>query len=152
MSSFLTETEQAATLANVRAAVLRIRASKGMVIDPADPDSRSVGSFFKNPIASNDVLEMIRESTVTEVVAFPESDGRHKISAAWLIEQAGFHRGYTKGRAGISGKHTLAIVNLGGATAQEIVELAEEISSEVNERFGIQLDREPVLVGMESKR
>ena len=150
--SFFTETGKAATLSNVRAAVLKIRASKGMVIDPRDPDSRSVGSFFKNPIVSNDVLEMIRKSTMTEVVAFPEPDGRYKISAAWLIEQAGFHRGYPKGRAGISGKHTLAIVNRGGATAQEIVALAEELSSEVKERFGVLLDREPVLVGMEFKR
>jgi UDP-N-acetylmuramate dehydrogenase len=149
--SFFTETGQAPTLANVRAAVLKIRASKGMVIDNQDPDSRSVGSFFKNPIVADDVLQAIRKSSLAEVIAFPEPDGRHKISAAWLIERVGFNRGYTKGRAGISGKHTLAIVNRGGATAQEIVALAEEISNEVKERFGIQLAREPVLVGMEFK-
>jgi UDP-N-acetylmuramate dehydrogenase len=128
----------AAPLADVREAVLALRRRKGMVIDPADPDSVSAGSFFTNPIL---------EAAPTGAPTWPEPDGRVKTSAAWLIEQAGFHRGYGNGRVGISGKHTLALVNRGGATTAELMALAREIAAGVEQRFGIALHPEPVLVG-----
>jgi UDP-N-acetylmuramate dehydrogenase len=129
-----------APLAAVREAVLALRRGKGMVIDPADPDSVSAGSFFTNPI-----LAAVPEGAP----AWPEPDGRVKTSAAWLIEQAGFRRGYGNGRAGISTKHTLALVNRGGATTVELVALAREIAAGVEDRFGIALHPEPVLVGVD---
>jgi UDP-N-acetylmuramate dehydrogenase len=128
----------AAPLQHVRDAVLRLRRRKGMVIDPDDPDSVSAGSFFTNPIL---------DAVPAGAPAWPEPDGRIKTSAAWLIEQAGFHKGYGNGRAGISTKHTLALVNRGGATTQELMALAHEIADGVERRFGIALHPEPVLVG-----
>jgi UDP-N-acetylmuramate dehydrogenase len=130
-----------ATLADVRAAVLELRRGKGMVIDPADPDSVSAGSFFTNPIL--DPAELPEGAP-----AWPEADGRVKTSAAWLIGQAGFARGYGDGRAGISAKHTLALVNRGGATTEELLALAREVRDRVRERFGVELHPEPVLVGV----
>jgi UDP-N-acetylmuramate dehydrogenase len=109
-----------------------------MVIDAADPDSVSAGSFFTNPIL---------DQAPDGAPAWPEPDGRVKTSAAWLIEQAGFHKGYGNGRAGISTKHTLALVNRGGATTRELMALAREIAAGVQDRFGIALHPEPVLVG-----
>jgi UDP-N-acetylmuramate dehydrogenase len=108
------------------------------VIDPADPDSVSAGSFFTNPL-----LETAPEGAP----AWPEPDGRVKTSAAWLIERAGFHKGYGNGRVGISTKHTLALVNRGGATTAELMALAHAIAAGVQDRFGIALHPEPVLVG-----
>jgi UDP-N-acetylmuramate dehydrogenase len=134
-----------APLADVREAVLALRRGKGMVIDPADPESVSVGSFFTNPILSHDDWARIAGSPP----AWPEPDGRVKTSAAWLIERAGFHRGYGNGRVGISTKHTLALVNRGGATTAELMALAREIAAGVRERFGVELVPEPVLVGHE---
>jgi UDP-N-acetylmuramate dehydrogenase len=127
-----------APLADVREAVLRLRRGKGMVIDPDDPDTVSAGSFFTNPIL---------DSVPDGAPAWPEPDGRIKTSAAWLIEQAGFRKGYGNGRAGISTKHTLALVNRGGATTAELMALAHEIAAGVRDRFGIALHPEPVLVG-----
>ncbi len=132
-----------APLADVRATVLGLRRGKGMVIDPGDPDSVSAGSFFTNPILSADRFAAIPGSPP----AFPEPDGRVKTSAAWLIERAGFSRGYGDGRAGISTKHTLALVNRGGATTAELMALARTIAAGVRERFGITLTPEPVLIG-----
>ena len=129
-----------APLADVREAVLALRRGKGMVIDPADPDSVSAGSFFTNPIL---------DAPPDGAPFWPEPDGRAKVSAAWLIEQAGFHKGYGNGRAGISTKHTLALVNRGGATTAELMALAREIAGGVHERFGVALHPEPVLVGHE---
>ena len=127
-----------APLAEVREAVLRLRRGKGMVIDPADPDSVSAGSFFTNPIL---------DSAPAGAPAWPQPDGRVKTSAAWLIEQAGFHRGHGNGRVGISTKHTLALVNRGGASTAELMALAREIATGVHARFGVSLHPEPVLVG-----
>jgi UDP-N-acetylmuramate dehydrogenase len=132
-----------APLADVRAAVLGLRRGKGMVIDPGDPDSVSAGSFFTNPILPEDQFAAIPGSPP----AFPEADGRVKTSAAWLIERAGFSRGFGDGRAGISTKHTLALVNRGGATTAELLALARTIAAGVHETFGIQLTPEPVLIG-----
>jgi UDP-N-acetylmuramate dehydrogenase len=136
-----------APLADVREAVLRLRRRKGMVIDPADPDSVSAGSFFTNPVLTADAFAALRERAATEPPAWPEPDGRVKTSAAWLIERAGFARGYGNGRAAISTKHTLALVNRGGATTAELVGLAREIAAGVRRKFGVELEPEPVFVG-----
>ena len=132
-----------APLADVRATVLGLRRGKGMVIDPGDPDSVSAGSFFTNPILREDEFAALPGSPP----AFPEPDGRVKTSAAWLIERAGFSRGFGDGRAGISTKHTLALVNRGGATTAELMALARTIAAGVHQTFGIQLTPEPVLIG-----
>jgi UDP-N-acetylmuramate dehydrogenase len=140
------------SLAEVAEAVRKIRQSKGMLLVDGDPDCRSVGSFFKNPIVSEEVATHVARSSGKELPRFPagtgaESAGKVKIPAAWLIEQAGFTKGYELGAAGISSRHTLALINRGGATAEEILALAEKIQAGVRGRFGIELEREPVLVG-----
>jgi UDP-N-acetylmuramate dehydrogenase len=132
-----------APLADVREAVLALRRRKGMVIDPADPDSVSAGSFFTNPILAPDAFAALPPGAP----AYPEPDGRIKTSAAWLIEHAGFGRGHGAGNVGISSKHTLALVNRGGATTAELLALARRIAAGVAERFGVALQPEPVLVG-----
>ncbi len=126
-----------------REAVLELRRGKGMVIDPGDPDSVSAGSFFTNPIL--DPAEYAR--LPGDPPGWPEPDGRIKTSAAWLIEHAGFSRGYGDGRAGISTKHTLALVNRGEATTAELMALARELADGVRSAFGVELRPEPVLVG-----
>jgi len=133
-----------APLAEVRDAVLELRRAKGMVVDPADPDSVSAGSFFTNPILDADAFAPLGAAGAP---AWVEPDGRIKTSAAWLIGQAGFERGYTRGRVGISTKHTLALVNRGDATTAELVALAREVADGVRARFGVQLVPEPVFVG-----
>jgi UDP-N-acetylmuramate dehydrogenase len=140
-----------APLSEVREAVLALRRGKGMVIDPADPDSVSAGSFFTNPILSPEAFASLRDRAGPDLrpPAWPEPDGRVKTSAAWLIEQAGFRRGHGNGRVGISTKHTLALVNRGGGTTAELMALAREIAAGVHERFGVRLAPEPVLVGHE---
>jgi UDP-N-acetylmuramate dehydrogenase len=125
-----------------------------MVLVEGDPDSRSAGSFFKNPIVTVEQLDRIRQASSQSPPQFPAEPGvenapRVKVPAAWLIEQAGFHKGYRMGAAGISSRHTLALVNLGGATAHEILALAARITEAVEARVGIRLEREPVLVGFD---
>jgi UDP-N-acetylmuramate dehydrogenase len=142
--------ETAPTLAETADAVRSIRRSKGMLLVDGDPDCRSAGSFFKNPAVTEEVAERVRrfaESKGIPVRVFPADDGQVKIPAAWLIEQAGFAKGYTMGAAGISSRHTLALVNFGGATAKEILALAEKIRAAVKARFGIRLEMEPEMVG-----
>jgi UDP-N-acetylmuramate dehydrogenase len=138
------------TLADVRKAVLEIRASKGMLITPGDPDSRSAGSFFKNPVLTtvqfDDLLRRARERNL-QVPSYPAVSQQKKISAAWLVENSGFTKDYVKGRAGISSKHALALVNRGDATATEIIALKDEIQQRVEQQWGIKLDPEPVLIG-----
>ncbi len=136
-----------AALADVRDAVLALRRGKGMVIDPADPDSVSAGSFFTNPILSAAGFAALERRAGARPPAFPEADGRVKTSAAWLIERAGFARGHGDGRAGISTKHTLALVNRGGARTAELMALAHEVAGGVRAAFGVELTPEPVLVG-----
>src|SRR4029453_11926121 len=115
----------APTVADARTAVLAIRRQKGMVIDPGDPDTRSVGSFFMNPVVTVDVHQRIAgESPNERVPGFTLPGGNVKIPAAWLIERAGFGKGYGSGRAGLSTKHPLAIVNRGGATARDVLQFA----------------------------
>jgi len=138
------------TLADVREAVLEIRASKAMLITPGDEDSRSAGSFFKNPVLSPAEFEALKQKALArglEIPSYPALHAQRKVSAAWLVEQSGFSKGYTKGHVGISRKHALAIANRGGATAAEVVALKGEIQQGVRERWGIALEVEPVLVG-----
>jgi UDP-N-acetylmuramate dehydrogenase len=139
-----------APLAEVRDAVLTLRRGKGMVIDPADPDSVSVGSFFTNPILAPAEIEEVARRAGARPPAFPEPDGRIKTSAAWLVERAGFERGYgMPGPVAISTKHTLALTNRGGATTAELLALAHEVADGVERKLGVRLVPEPVLVGAE---
>jgi UDP-N-acetylmuramate dehydrogenase len=138
------------TLAETADAVRSIRQGKAMLLVDGDPDCRSAGSFFKNPKVTEEVAERVRkvaESAGVPVKSFPTEDGLVKIPAAWLIEQAGFKKGYRHGSAGISSRHTLALVNCGGATAKDILALAEKIRADVEARFGVRLEMEPELVG-----
>jgi len=131
-------------LRGVRDAVIVIRKRKGMVIDPKDPDTRSDGSFFMNPVL-----------TAEEYATFPRPDAPHfpsgddvKLSAAWLIENAGFHKGFVHGNVGLSTKHTLAVINRGGGTAREVLELVRMIQAAVFAAFGVELHPEPNFVGL----
>ncbi len=140
------------TLNQVAETVRRIRHSKGMLIVEGDPDSRSAGSFFKNPIVNEAQAEQVVSAAGAEPPRFPAGPNHAnmvKLSAAWLIEKAGFTKGYALGRAGISTKHTLALVNRGGATAAEILALADRIRFAVSARFGIDLHMEPVMLGFD---
>lgn len=130
-----------AALAEVRQAVLELRRSKGMLLDPSDHDTWSAGSFFTNPVLAPDAVP-------SGAPAYPQPDGQVKTSAAWLIENAGFGKGYGPGPATLSSKHVLALTNRGQAKAADIVALAEEVISGVRSRFGITLTPEPVLVGL----
>jgi UDP-N-acetylmuramate dehydrogenase len=118
-----------------------------MVIESGDPNSRSAGSFFKNPIVSAAVYKALAETSKTVVPHFPAGDGQVKVPAAWLIEQSGFNKGFRSGHAGISSNHSLAIINRGGASADEIVGLMKAIQTEVSQKFGIDLHPEPVFLG-----
>ena len=137
----------APSLREVTAAVRAIRRAKGMYIVPGDPDCRSAGSFFKNPIISTEHYARIAAQEAVEVPHHPAADGAVKIPAAWLLERAGFHKGYAFGEAGISTRHTLALVNRGSAKAADIFALRDRIIAEVEARFGIRLEPEPVLLG-----
>lgn len=129
-------------------AVREIRHRKGMLLVEGEADCRSAGSFFKNPVVSRvDFERLAKEFGDSEVPHWAAGEGKVKLAAAWLLEQAGFHKGFAMGRAGISSKHTLAVVNRGGATAGEIAELRDEIRARVLERFGVRLDQEPVGLG-----
>ena len=141
---------QGVTLMEVATAVREIRRQKGMLLVEGDPDCRSAGSFFKNPIVGLERLAGIAAAAGVEeskVPHWPAGEGKMKVPAAWLLEQAGFVKGYGVGPAGISTRHTLALTNRGGATCADIERLQEQIVRGVRERFGIALEREPVLVG-----
>jgi UDP-N-acetylmuramate dehydrogenase len=148
------ELGERAPLADVRAAVLALRGGKGMVLDPGDPDTVSAGSFFTNPLLRERDFRAFVERVASRLgedvspPAWPAGERRVKTSAAWLIERAGFERGY--GRAdgiAISSKHTLALTNRGGGTTAELVALAREIAAGVQDAFGVALVPEPVFVG-----
>ncbi|RYY44763.1 MAG: UDP-N-acetylmuramate dehydrogenase [Actinomycetales bacterium] len=134
-----------APLADVRGAVLALRAAKGMVLDADDHDTWSAGSFFTNPVLDADAAGRLPEGAPR----FPQADGTVKTSAAWLIQAAGFERGHTVagGRAAVSSKHTLALTNRGDATGEDLLALAREVRDGVRDAFGITLVPEPVLVG-----
>jgi UDP-N-acetylmuramate dehydrogenase len=141
---------EAPSLADVREAVIAIRRSKSMVIDPGDPNRRSCGSFFVNPVVPAEVAARVRERAGSDP-AMPrwlEADGRVKLSAAWLIERAGFARGHTEGPVGLSTRHALAIVGHDGARARDIVSFARRVRARVEERFGVRLVPEPVFWGI----
>ncbi len=138
----------APTLAEVAGAVRRIRRDKGMLLVEGDPDCRSAGSFFKNPIVDEDHANRIEFLSGKEMPRFASgAPGRVKLSAAWLIEQAGFSKGFAMGAAAISSRHALALINRGGATASEILALAAHIREQVEKQFGVVLQPEPVFVG-----
>jgi UDP-N-acetylmuramate dehydrogenase len=137
-------------LAETREAVRNIRALKGMLIIPGDPDCQSAGSFFKNPVLSEEqhreLTKRARDRGLT-VPSYPALEARRKVSAAWLVEHSGFVKGHEFGHVGISSKHALAIVNRGGATAAEVIALKEQIENRVEEIWGLRLEAEPVMVG-----
>ena len=138
------------TLAEVREAVRQIRASKGMLLTPGDPDARSAGSFFKNPVLTENEFESLKRKASErglQIPNYPALAARRKVSAAWLVEQSGFSKGFGNGHVGISRKHALAIVNRGGATSAEVVQLKNEIQARVQQQWEIQLEPEPVLLG-----
>ena len=139
------EVGERAPTADVRQAVLALRTAKGMVLLEDDHDTWSAGSFFTNPLISSAEARALP----ADAPRFSQSNGMIKTSAAWLIERAGFRKGYGNGEARLSGKHTLALTNRGGATAAELLDLAHEIRAGVLAKFGIELFAEPVLVGCE---
>ncbi|MEH0108390.1 UDP-N-acetylmuramate dehydrogenase [Tersicoccus sp. MR15.9] len=138
---------------DVRRAVLRLRAGKGMVLDPADRDTYSTGSFFTNPIVDEGSAAALPE----DAPRYPAADGMVKLSAAWLIDRAGFGKGFglpgtpgeelADGRASLSTKHTLAVTNRGGATTADVLAVARAVRDGVRDRFGIELHPEPLLIG-----
>lgn len=136
---------QRAPLGRVRDAVLALRRSKGMVLDAGDHDTWSAGSFFTNPLLSAETAAGLP----AEAPRYAQPDGTVKTSAAWLIEHAGFGKGYGSGPATLSRKHTLALTNRGSATTEDVLRLARDIRKGVREHFGVRLDPEPVLVGCE---
>ena len=143
--------ETAPNLAETREAVRHIRARKGMLIVEGDPDCRSAGSFFKNPVLSENQHEDLKKRADAKkltIPSYPALEKSRKVSAAWLVEHSGFTRGYGFGHVGISSKHALAIVNRGGATATEILALKDQIQQRVEEIWGVRLETEPVMVGI----
>ena len=136
------------SLAEVSAAVREIRWKKGMLIVSGEADCRSAGSFFKNPVISAEHFEHVAADFAgVEVPRYPAGDGLVKVPAAWLLDQAGFHKGYVLGRAGISSRHTLALINRGDASAADIAALRDKIIAAVEAKFAIHLEPEPVWVG-----
>lgn len=143
--------ETSPNLAETREAVRHIRARKGMLIVEGDPDCRSAGSFFKNPVLTDeehDALKKRAEAKRLTIPSYSALEKSHKVSAAWLVEHSGFVRGYGFGHVGISSKHALAIVNRGNATAAEVLALKDQIQQRVEEIWGVRLEAEPVFVGM----
>jgi UDP-N-acetylmuramate dehydrogenase len=140
-------TRPAPTPLDVYHAVRAIRHGKGMLIVEGEADCRSAGSFFKNPVVPPTALDRIAANlqlAAAEIPHWPTADGQIKLPAAWLLEKAGFTKGFVQGHAGISSRHTLALINRGHATAADITALRDRIASEVQSRFGIKLEQEPV--------
>lgn len=141
---------QTPSLADVREAVRKIRARKGMLITAGDEDCRSAGSFFKNPVLSAEVFEKLARLAAEknlQIPSYPALEAQRKVSAAWLVEHSGFSKGFTHGNVGISRKHALAIVNRGQASAAEVIALKNHIQERVQELWQIELEPEPVFVG-----
>ena len=150
LQRYFSSSRTSPTLERVRETVRQIRHGKGMLIVPGDADSRSAGSFFKNPVLTDTQLEELNhraESKSLTIPNYPALNAQHKISAAWLVEHSGFEKGYRMGEAGISHKHALALINAGHATAADIVALKERIQQRVDRAWGILLEPEPVLLG-----
>jgi len=147
--AFAAQRKTSPTLAEAREMVLALRGAKSMLLDAADPNSRSCGSFFVNPVLSPEQFSafVVRAQDEGSIPQFPQAGGRVKLSAGWLIEHAGFPRGTRDGAVGLSTKHALALVAHAGARAADIAQLAQRIRQGVHERFGIQLEPEPVFWG-----
>lgn len=138
---------QSVPLGLARSTVIALRRSKGMVVDPSDPDSRSAGSFFTNPIVRPSALASLQSRLPdVEIPHWPMPHGQVKLSAAWLIERAGFKKGELRGNVGISTKHSLALIHRGGGTTAELLAFAAEIQRNVHSRFEIELVPEPIVV------
>lgn len=138
------------SLVQVRDVVRQIRQSKGMLIVPGDPDCRSAGSFFKNPVLSEAEFSSLSKRATArglKIPSYPALDARRKVSAAWLVEHSGFQKGFALGAAAISRKHALALINTGNARADDINRLEEKVRKDVEETWGIALEPEPVFVG-----
>ena len=150
LKKYLEERNQSLTdLQTVRDATIAIRKRKGMVLDPNDPDTRSDGSFFMNPILSAQEFESFRAHPDADGAPnFPGDDGTVKVSAAWLIEHSGFHKGFVHKNVGLSSKHTLALINRGGGTAREALELVRMVQGRVREKFGVEIHPEPNFIGV----
>ncbi len=149
-----TEEARAPSLSDVREAVRDIRRSKGMLIVAGDEDCRSAGSFFKNPVLNEERLHELNQKAATKgllVPSYPALESQHKVSAAWLVENSGFAKGYVSGRAGISRKHALALINLGDASAEDILHLKNEIQDAVKAQWGVTLEPEPVFLGFDDR-
>jgi UDP-N-acetylmuramate dehydrogenase len=149
LQKYFAATATSPTPLDVYHAVREIRSRKGMLLVEGDPDCRSAGSFFKNPIVPTELLSTVAAALHLEPTAIPHwpaPNGLIKLPAAWLLERAGFHKGYRLGEAGISSRHTLALINRGGATAREMAVLRDTIIAAVNEKFSIRLEPEPVWV------
>ena len=139
----------------VRSAVLELRRARSMVIEEADPNRRSVGSFFVNPVVDTETLIALEErvmasgavSSADGVPTFQDGEGRFKVPAAWLIEKAGFSKGMRRGTFGISSAHALALVHHGGGNSSELVAFARDIREAVRQKFDIELQPEPVFLG-----
>jgi len=131
----------------VRETVITLRRGKGMVLDDDDPDSVSAGSFFVNPVVDAPTIAEVEARAGQRPPSFDAGNGLFKIAAAWLVERAGFPKGWGEGRVGVSRKHALALVNRGGGTSSELLSVARRIRQGVIDRFGVELEPEPVLVG-----
>jgi UDP-N-acetylmuramate dehydrogenase len=141
---------EAPSLNDVRRAVIEIRAKKSMVISPEDPNSKSAGSFFKNPLVSLEKFQEIQSAAGETVPHFSSGEDQVKVPAAWLIEKSGFHKGCVYGNVGLSANHTLAIINRGNAAARDVLELKDKIQTAVREKFGVMLKPEPVFIGFDA--
>lgn len=145
----------APSLQQVRQTVLELRRAKSMLLDPADENARSAGSFFLNPVVDAEHAERLAGTAVDlglianrdDLPRFPAAEGKVKLPAAWLIERAGFSKGERRGAIGISSRHALALVHHGGGTSAELLAFAREIQARVQQRFGVVLELEPVLLG-----
>ena len=134
------------SLAEVRETVIHLRRQKSMVLDAVDPNRRSCGSFFVNPVVAAELASLVQASAAPKAMPqWPQADGRVKLAAGWLIEQSGFAKGTRRGAVGLSSRHALAIVCHDGASAADVLAFAEEIKTGVHERFGVELTPEPVI-------
>ncbi|MGA8110651.1 MAG: UDP-N-acetylmuramate dehydrogenase [Acidobacteriaceae bacterium] len=149
VQKYFAEQSRRPSLAETAAAVRQIRHRKGMLLVDGEADCRSAGSFFRNPVVPRASYDAIAAEMEMPVPFYPAPEGSVKIPAAWLLEHAGFHKGFTAGAAGISSRHTLALVNRGGATAHDVAALRDRIVASVETKFGIRLEPEPVWVGPE---
>ena len=144
------------SLQETRCGVIDIRSTKSMVINETDANSKSAGSFFKNPIVNlnkfAEIEQIAKKMNLEEVPSFCIDAGNIKIPAAWLIEKSGFYKGFQSGRVGLSTKHTLAIVNLGNATASDVIRFKEEIQMKVKQKFGVALQPEPIFIGFKNNQ